>query len=140
MQPVNPTANAAANAPTNPTANTAANAPANAAPNIAGNAANNAANAANTQANAVANPRQNVGVQPPPVQDNNPEGSQHRRIRDEVEIARCANYDHNHGVLTLWIPTTPSKQQSCGICTTNNSYDVPNMTKTTALSMTSTSS
>jgi hypothetical protein len=94
MQSANPVANATAN----PAANGAANAPANVATNIAGNVANNVANAANTQANVVANPRQNAGAQPPPVQANHTEGSQCRRIRDEVEIARSANYDCDHGV------------------------------------------
>jgi hypothetical protein len=32
------------------------------------------------------------------VQANHAEGSQCRLIRDEVEIARRANYDRNHGV------------------------------------------
>jgi hypothetical protein len=43
------------------------------------------------------------------------------------------------GSLTSLIPTILSKQQSCGTCTTKNSYDVPSTTKTTALPMTSTS-
>jgi hypothetical protein len=93
MQLANPAANAAANAPANPTANAPANAPANAA----GNIANNAANASNVQGNA-ANPRQNAGVQPLPMQANRAEGSQRQRIRDEVEIARRANYNRDHGV------------------------------------------
>jgi hypothetical protein len=59
---------------------------------------NNAANAANVQANTTANPRQNAGVQPPPVQANHAEGSQHRRRRDKVEIARRANCERDHGV------------------------------------------
>jgi hypothetical protein len=87
---VNPTAN--------PTANVAANPIANTVVNIAGNIVNNVANSANTFANAVENRRQNTGVQPPLVQANHIEGSQHQRIRDEVEIARRANYDRNHGV------------------------------------------
>jgi hypothetical protein len=91
-------ANPAANTVANPANNVAANAPANAAANAVGNVANNVANAANAQANTAANPRQNEGAQPPPVQANHVEGSQHRRIRDEVEIARCANYDRDHGV------------------------------------------
>jgi hypothetical protein len=86
MQPANPAANASANAPTN------------AVVNVVGNVANNTANTANTQANAAANPRKNAGAQPPPVQANREEGSQHQRIRDEVEIARRDNYDRNHGV------------------------------------------
>jgi hypothetical protein len=90
VQPVNPAANAAANAPVNLAANTPANA--------AGNVANNAANAANIQVNVVANPGQNAGTQPPLVQVNHAEGSQCQCIRDEVEIARRANYDHEHGV------------------------------------------
>jgi hypothetical protein len=94
MHPVNPAANAAANAPANPVANVPANAPAN----VAGNAANNAANAANIQGNAAPNPRHNAIAQPPPVQANGTEGSQHHRIRDKVEIARRANYDREHGV------------------------------------------
>jgi predicted membrane-bound mannosyltransferase len=77
--------------------NVAANAPGNTTIDVAGNVANNAANAANTQ-NATANSSQNAGAQPPLVQANHVEGSQHRRIRDEVEIARCANYDRDHGV------------------------------------------
>jgi hypothetical protein len=93
-QPVNPAANAAANAPANPAANAPANAPANAA----GNAANNVANAANIQGNASPNPRHNAGAQPPLVQANRAEGSQCHRIRDEVEIARRANYDCEHRV------------------------------------------
>jgi hypothetical protein len=94
MQPTNPAANATAKAP----ANHAANAPANATANATANVANNTANAANVQGNATANLRQNAGAQPPPVQANRAEGSQRQRIRDEVEIARCANYDRDHGV------------------------------------------
>jgi hypothetical protein len=94
VQPVNPAANAAANAPANPVANAPANAPANAA----GNVANNAAHATNIQGNIVTNTGQNAGAQPPPVQVNQAQGSQRQRIRDEVEIARCANYDSEHGV------------------------------------------
>jgi hypothetical protein len=91
MQPANPAANAATNAPANP----AANAPANALANAAGNAANNAAN---IQRNPAPNPRRNAGTQPPPVQADRAEGSQHHCIRNEVEIARRANYDREHGV------------------------------------------
>jgi hypothetical protein len=91
VQPANPTVNAATNALANPTANYLANASANAA----GNATNNAAN---MQGNAALNPRHNAGAQPPPVQANRAEGSQRHRIRDEVEIARRANYDREHGV------------------------------------------
>jgi hypothetical protein len=102
MQPANPVANTAANAlanaPANFAANAPANAPANAAANVVGNAANNAANAANAQGNTATNPRQNAGAQPPLVQANHAEGSQRQCIRDEVEIARRANYDHDHGV------------------------------------------
>jgi hypothetical protein len=94
VQPVNPVANAAANALANPVTNTLANAPVNAA----GNVANNAANAANIQGNIVASPEQNAGAQPFPVQVNQVQGSQHQRIRDEVEIARHANYDREHKV------------------------------------------
>jgi hypothetical protein len=94
VQPVNPAANAAANALANPVANAPANAPANAA----GNVANSIANAANFQGNTAANPRHNTGAQPPLIQANRAEGSQHQRIRDEVEIARRANYDREHGV------------------------------------------
>jgi hypothetical protein len=43
------------------------------------------------------------------------------------------------GSLMLLMPTTLSKQRSCGTCTTKNSYDVPSTTKTTALPMTFTS-
>jgi hypothetical protein len=94
MQPANSAANAAANAP----ANQAANAPANAPANATGNAANNAANATNIQGNLAPNPRRNAGAQPPPVQVDRAEGSRRHRIRDEVEIARRANYDREHGV------------------------------------------
>jgi hypothetical protein len=94
VQPVNPAANAAANAPANPTANATTNAPAN----VVGNVVNNAANAANIQGNATPNSRHNAGAQPPLVQANRAEGSQHHCIRDEVEIARRANYDREHGV------------------------------------------
>jgi hypothetical protein len=94
VQPVNPTADVAANSPANPVAN----APANALANATGNIANNAANAANISRNVVANPTQNAGAQPPLVQVNQAQGSQRQRIRDEVEIARCANYDREHGV------------------------------------------
>jgi hypothetical protein len=94
VQPANPATNATANAPANPAANTPANAPAN----VVGNAANNAANAANIQGNAAPNPRHNAGAQPLPVQANRAEGSQHHRIRDEVKIARRANYDREHEV------------------------------------------
>jgi hypothetical protein len=82
MQPANPAANAAANAPANPAAN----------------AANNAANAANIQRNPALNPKRNAGAQPPPVQADRAKGSRRHRIRDEVEIARRANYDREHGV------------------------------------------
>jgi hypothetical protein len=94
VQPVNPAANAAANAPANP----ATNAPANAPANVVGNAVNNAANAANIQGNTAPNPRHNAGAQPPLVQANRAKGSHRHRIRDEVEIARRANYDREHGV------------------------------------------
>jgi hypothetical protein len=93
MQPANPASNAVANALAKP----AANAPANALANAAANVANNAASAANVQENATANLRKNAGPQPPPVQANHAEGSQRQRIRDEVEIARRANYDCDHG-------------------------------------------
>jgi hypothetical protein len=93
-QPVNLAANAAANALANPAANAPANDPADAA----GNVVNNAANATNIQANVAPNPRHNAGAQPPLVQANRAEGSQRHRIRDEVEIARRANYDREHGV------------------------------------------
>jgi hypothetical protein len=75
-----------------------ANAPANAPANVAGNAANHAANATKIQENTAPNPRRNAGAHPPPLQANRVEGSQHHRIRDEVEIARRANYDREHGV------------------------------------------
>jgi hypothetical protein len=90
IQPVNLAANAATNATANP--------PANAAANAVGNIANNTANVAGTQQNVTANLRQNAGAQPPPVQANHAEGSQRRRVRDEVEIAHCANYNCDHGV------------------------------------------
>jgi hypothetical protein len=92
MQPANPAANAASNAPANPVANAPANAPAN-----AGNTANNAASASNIQGNPAPNPRRNAGAQPPPVQPDHAEGSWRHLIRDEVEIARRANYDREHG-------------------------------------------
>jgi hypothetical protein len=94
MQPGNPVANAAANAQDNP----AANAPPNASTNAAGYAANNAANAANIKENPPPNPRRNAGAQPTLVQADRAEGSRRHRIRDEVEIARRANYDREHGV------------------------------------------
>jgi hypothetical protein len=94
MQPGNPAANAAANAP----ANLAANAPANAPANATGYAANNAANAANIQGDPAPKPRRNAGAQPPPVQADRAEESRRHRIRDEVKIARRANYDREHGV------------------------------------------
>jgi hypothetical protein len=94
MQPGNPDVNAVANAPANPVAN----APPNASANAAGYAANNAANAANIQGNAPPNPRRNAGAQPSLVQADRAEGSRHHRIRDEVKIARHANYDREHGV------------------------------------------
>jgi hypothetical protein len=98
MQLVNPAADATANGPTNPTGNVPTNAPANTTANAAGNVANNTANSTNVQGNAAANPRQNAGAQAPPVQANRAEGSHHQHIRDEVEIARSANYDRDHGV------------------------------------------
>jgi hypothetical protein len=85
------------NPATSATANAAANPPANAAANATCNITNNAANAAGAQQNITANPRQNAGAQPPQAQANCTEGSQRSRIRDEVEITRHANYDHNHG-------------------------------------------
>jgi hypothetical protein len=94
VHPVNPAANVVANAPANPAANASSNAPAN----TAGNVANNAANAANILENVVANPGQNVGAEPPLIQANHVEGNQCQHIKDEVEIARCANYDREHGV------------------------------------------
>jgi hypothetical protein len=93
-QPVNPAANTAANAP----ANAAGNAPANAPANNAGNVINNASNAVHVQGNAAPNPRHNVGAHPPLVQANRAEGRQHHCVRDEVEIARRANYNREHGV------------------------------------------
>jgi hypothetical protein len=87
---VNPAAYAAANAAANPLANAVANATCN--------VTNNAANAAGAQPNVAANPRQNARAQPPPVQANHAEGSQCRHVREEVEIARRANYDRDHGV------------------------------------------
>jgi hypothetical protein len=87
MQPANPAANAAANAPANPAANASANAPANAA-----------GNTANIKGNPAPNSRHNAGAQSPPVQPDHAEGSRRHRIRDEVEIARRANYNCEHGV------------------------------------------
>jgi hypothetical protein len=65
---------------------------------ILSNVTNNTVNAANVQANTAANPRQNARAQPPLVQANRAEGSQHQCIRYEVEIAQRANYDHDHRV------------------------------------------
>jgi hypothetical protein len=62
------------------------------------NAANNAANIANIQGNSALNPRHNAVAQPLPVQANRAEGRQRHCIRDEVEIARRANYDRENGV------------------------------------------
>jgi hypothetical protein len=93
-QPVNPAANVAANAPANPAANTPASDPAN----VAGNVVNNTANASNAQANVAPNPGHNAGAQPPLIQANRAEGSQHHCVRDEVEIAQRADYDCEHGV------------------------------------------
>jgi hypothetical protein len=90
VQPVNPAANAVANAPANPVANSPANA--------VGNVVNNPANAANIQGNIAPNPRHNAGAQPPLAQAHRAEWSQRHRIIDEVEIARRASYDHEHGV------------------------------------------
>jgi hypothetical protein len=64
-------------------------------PLATGNVANNAADA---QPNVVTNQRQNAGAQPPLAQANHTEGSQRRRIRDEVEIALRANYNRDHEV------------------------------------------
>jgi hypothetical protein len=94
VQPVN----LAANPATNAAANAAANPPANTTANVAGNVAKNAANTASAQPNIAANPGQNAGAQPPPAQANHAEVSQRRCVRDEVEIAQRANYDHDHGV------------------------------------------
>jgi hypothetical protein len=103
MQPGNPAANTVANAPANP----AANAPPNAPANTAGYAANNAANAVNIQGNPPPNPRRNAGAQPPLVQADHAEGSRRHRIRDEVEIARRANYDRENGVPALLDANNP---------------------------------
>jgi membrane protein involved in colicin uptake len=100
--PVNPAANATANAPANAAANAptnaAANAPANASVNDVGNVVSSATNAVNVQGNTAPNPRHNAGAQPPLVQANRAEGSQRHRVRDEVEIALRANYNREHGV------------------------------------------
>jgi hypothetical protein len=98
VQPVNPATNAAANAPANTAANALANLAANAPANVVSNVVNNASNAANIQGNVIPNPRHNAGAQPPPVQAHRAEGCQHHHIRYEVEIARRANYDREHGV------------------------------------------
>jgi hypothetical protein len=134
MQLGNPAANAAANAPANPAANAPPNAPANAT----GYAANNAANAANIQGNPPPNPRRNAGAQPPLVQADCAEGSRRHRIRDEVEIARRTNYDREHGVPDPSTPTTLSKLQISGSCTTRSSYGAPSTTKIMAFLTTST--
>jgi hypothetical protein len=136
VQPVNPAANATANAPANPVANAPANNPANAT----GNVVNNTANAANVQANVALNPRHNAGAQPHLIQANRAEGSQHHRVRDEVKIARRANYDRKHGVPDALDANNPSRLQISGSCTTKNSCDLLSKTKTTALPTTSTSS
>jgi hypothetical protein len=63
--------------PVNPTANAAANPPANATTNAAGNVANNTANVAGAQQqNIVAHARHNLGAQPAPTQANCPQSSQ----------------------------------------------------------------
>jgi hypothetical protein len=72
---------------------------ANTAANVVGNVANNATNVAGAQQqNTTANAEQNVGAQPTPAQANYPHSSQRRCIQDEVEIARCGNYDRDDGV------------------------------------------
>jgi hypothetical protein len=63
--------------PVNPTANAAANPPANATTNAAGNVANNTANVAGAQQqNIVAHARHNLGAQLAPAQANYPQSSQ----------------------------------------------------------------
>jgi hypothetical protein len=135
VQPVN----LAANPATNAAANAAANPPANTTANVARNVAKNAANTASAQPNIAANPGQNAGAQPPPAQANHAEVSQRRCVRDEVEIAQRANYDHDHGAPTPSTLTILSKQQSCGTCMTKSFYHMPSTTKITVLLMTSTS-
>jgi hypothetical protein len=93
--------------PANPAANATANPPANDAANAAGNVADNAANAADAQPTVAANPGQNAGARVLTVQANRAESSHRRRIRDEVEIARRANYDRNHGVPDTLDANTP---------------------------------
>jgi hypothetical protein len=127
MQLANPATNAAVNPATNPAVNVAANPPANAT-----------VNAANTQANTTANPRQNTGAQPSPVQANHTEGNQRRRIRDEVEIARRANYDRDHGVPDTLDAHNPI--QATELRNMHDQDDVHSTTMTTDLPMTSTSS
>jgi hypothetical protein len=132
VQQVNPGPNA--------TTNAAANPPTNAVANATGNVANNAANVAGAQQNASANASQNAGAQPPPVQANRAESSQHCRIRDEVEIARRANYEATMGSLIASMPTILYRQRNSCRCMTRSFYDVPNTTKIMVLQMTSTSS
>jgi hypothetical protein len=136
VQPANPAANAAANAPANPAANAPANTPANAA----GNVANNAANAANIQENVTPDPRHNAGAQPPPVQANHAEGSRHHRIRDEVEIARRANYDREHGVPDALDANNPIQATSLWIMHDQELLQHASTIKTMVLPTTSTSS
>jgi hypothetical protein len=82
--------------------NVVTNAIANPAANTAGNAANNTASAVGAQQqNAAGNARQNVGAQPPPAQATHTQSNQRQPIRDEVEIARHANYDRDNGVPNL---------------------------------------
>jgi hypothetical protein len=57
-----------------------------------------------------------------------------------VEIARRANYDREHGVPDALDANNPIQPAESRLCTTRNSYDVPNTTKTTTLLMTFTSS
>jgi hypothetical protein len=134
MQPGNPAANTAAYAPANPAANAPANTPANAA----GYATNNAANAANIQGDPAPNPRRNAGAQPPPVPADRAEESRRHSIRDEVEIARRANYDCEHRVPDALDANNPIQATDLQIMHDQESYDMPSTTKTMALPTTST--
>jgi hypothetical protein len=130
--------NAAANATTYPAVNVAANPAANVTANAAGNVVNVANVVGVRQQNVTGNARQNAGAQPPPVQAN--QSSQRQRIRDEVEIACCTNYDCEKRVLDPLDANHASKQQASGTCMIRSSYYMANTTKIMALQPTSTSS
>jgi hypothetical protein len=130
VQPVNPAANPTANHAANVAANATANPPTNVTANAVSNVANNAANDACAQPNIATNPRQNAGAQPLSAQANHAEGSQRRNVRDEVEIARHANYDRDHGVPYALDANNPVQATEL--------QNMPNMTKIMVLLTTST--